>query len=91
MKSTIGNNRPYRPHRPIADSVADRLEALLARVAGVRRGSDIGRPTTFDVRGQRHAAAVAAADEVPAPRATLGLAGARSQTVTQARTFFAEL
>ncbi|QDT74833.1 hypothetical protein [Lacipirellula limnantheis] len=43
-------------------SVRDRIERLLARVEGIRRGIDIGRSVVFDDAGAAHAAAVAAND-----------------------------
>ena len=39
--------------------VDERIEALLARVEGVRRGTTIDRPVVFGAAGQAHATAVA--------------------------------
>ena len=39
------------PTHPLNESVAARLEALLARVDGVNRAKDIDRPTTFTGEG----------------------------------------
>jgi hypothetical protein len=61
MSSTIENIRPNRPNRRLEESVADRIEALLARCEGVRRGSDL--PVLFDARGEAAAQAIAAADK----------------------------
>ncbi|BBO35701.1 hypothetical protein PLANPX_5313 [Lacipirellula parvula] len=43
-------------------NVAHRIEQLLARVAGVRRGTECDRPVKFDRRGQAHAQQVAEAE-----------------------------
>lgn len=43
-------------------SVATKIDQLLQRVAGVKRGTAIDRPTKFDRRGQQHAEAVARKD-----------------------------
>jgi hypothetical protein len=42
-------------------SVSDRIQALLARVEGVRRGSDL-KPTRFNAAGEQHARGVAERD-----------------------------
>lgn len=42
-------------------TVRDRIESLLARVDGVRRGSDM-RHVHFDDKGEREAQRIAAAD-----------------------------
>lgn len=44
------------------ERVNDRLAALLARVEGVKRGSDIARPVLFDAQGEQHANEVARRD-----------------------------
>lgn len=51
-----------------SESVADRVQALLNRVAGVRRGSECDRPTKFDRRGQSHAREVARRDAQSTPK-----------------------
>lgn len=43
-------------------SVSDKIADLLDRVEGVKRGSDLARPTLFDERGERHANQVAEGD-----------------------------
>lgn len=55
------NIRPMCPTRPGDESVADRIEALLARCDGVRRGSAL-RPVVFNEQGERHANEVARRD-----------------------------
>jgi len=45
------------------ESVAARLEALLARVEGVKLASDIGRPVKFDRAGELHARRIAQTDQ----------------------------
>ena len=50
---------PTSPH--LDERVNDRIAALLARVEGVKRGSDLH--TRFDARGQREAQAIARADQ----------------------------
>jgi hypothetical protein len=50
------------------DTVASRIEALLARCEGIRRGSECSRPVMFDQRGERHARSVAEAERVVAKR-----------------------
>lgn len=62
MTDTMQNIRPPRPPRPLGESVADRIEALLARCDRIRRGSECQRPTRFNAAGERHARAVAAQD-----------------------------
>ncbi len=62
MNTTKGSNRPNRPVCRLDERVNDRIEALLARVAGIRRGSEIARPHVFDRDGERHANQVAARD-----------------------------
>lgn len=44
------------------DTVAARIEALLARCDRVRRASDLDKPVVFNADGERHAASVAAAE-----------------------------
>jgi hypothetical protein len=52
-----------KTQRTIFDqTVADRIEALLARVEGVKLARDL-KPTTFNERGEQHARAVAARDQ----------------------------
>jgi hypothetical protein len=48
------------------DTVASKIELLLARCEGVRRGSDLH--VLFDERGEREARAIAAADAQLAPK-----------------------
>jgi hypothetical protein len=68
-------------------SVADRIEALLARVEGVRRGSDCPRPIKFDRRGEQHAQSVAARDAksvdtaIPVTATSASVAASRPSTV----------
>ena len=45
---------------PFDQSVADRIQSLLARCERLTRGSDLH--TTFDAKGQREAAAIANRD-----------------------------
>jgi hypothetical protein len=45
------------------ERVNDKLEALLARVQGIRLARDIGRPTKFNAAGERHARAIAKKDQ----------------------------
>lgn len=54
-----GCNLPLSQGARLNESVAARLEALLARCDRIRRGSDCPRPVRFDRRGQRHAEQVA--------------------------------
>lgn len=58
------NCRPPCPPRPHGERVNDRLEALLARVDGLKRASTL-KPTRFDARGQQHAREAAQRDQVP--------------------------
>lgn len=62
MNSTKGNNRPYRPYCHLDERVSDRIEALLARVDGIRLARDINKPTRFNREGEQHARRVAEAD-----------------------------
>ncbi len=62
MNTTKESNRPKCPKRPLDERVNDRLEALLARVDGVKRGSDMH--VVFDAAGQQHAASVAMCERV---------------------------
>lgn len=55
-------NLPPSQGERLNERVAARLEALLARVDGVRRGSDIDRPVTFNADGEQHAQSIAARD-----------------------------
>jgi hypothetical protein len=41
------------------ETVSSRIQALLARCEGIRRGSDCPRPVRFDRDGERHAKQVA--------------------------------
>jgi hypothetical protein len=50
---------------PIVEGVACRVEQLLQRVQGVKRGTTITRPTGFNARGQAHANRIAQQDQVP--------------------------
>jgi hypothetical protein len=53
---------------PDSDNVATKIDQLLARVAGIRRGSECSRPVRFDQRGERHAREVAQRDAAVHPR-----------------------
>ena len=44
-------------------TVRDRIESLLARVDGARRGSAIDRPHIFNADGERHAQRIAQRDQ----------------------------
>ena len=50
--------------------VADKNTALLERCDRLKRGSECSRPIHFNAEGQRHAEAVARADEVAARSST---------------------
>ncbi len=65
MNSTIDNvpDRQRQTTIIFDQTVADRIESLLARVEGVRRGATIDRPTRFNREGERHARRVAQADQ----------------------------
>ena len=61
--------------RTAETSVAHRIDALLARVAGIRRGSECPRPVKFNAAGERHAREVARRDAKPVDTAMpLGVA-----------------
>lgn len=45
------------------ETVASRIEALLARCDRIRLASDLDRPTRFDERGEAHARQVAQRDK----------------------------
>lgn len=45
------------------DTVASRIEALLAKCDRIRRGVDIDRPHMFDTAGEKHANHVAQRDQ----------------------------
>jgi hypothetical protein len=61
MSSTMQNGVPAVPH-VLGESVADRLEALLARVDGTKRASTL-KPKTFTERAYRDATAKAQVPE----------------------------
>lgn len=44
-------------------SIATKINELLERVANVRRGSDLDRPTRFDREGEHHARQIAQRDQ----------------------------
>ena len=46
----------------VETNIATKIEQLLARVEGVRRGSECPRPIKFDRHGEAHAAQIAARD-----------------------------
>ncbi len=52
------------------ETVASRIEALLARCDRVKRARDIGRPTRFDRAGEAHANQIAARDRQPERRSS---------------------
>lgn len=60
MSSTMKNGVPAVP-AVLGESVADRLEALLARVDGIKRASTL-QPTRFNAVGERHATRIAQQD-----------------------------
>ena len=64
MNSTIESIRPNCPKRRLNERVNNRLEALLARVEGIRHGTEINRPTKFNAAGQAHANRIAQQDQV---------------------------
>ena len=50
---------------PIVEGVAAKLDRILAKVEGVRRGAAITRPTQFNAAGERHANRIAQQDRNP--------------------------
>jgi len=46
----------------IQTNVATKIDQLLARVAGIRRASDLDKPTKFDAEGEAAARRIAARD-----------------------------
>lgn len=64
--TTSATHNVLRQRSIFDDTVASRIEALLARCDQLRLARDIDRPTTFNAAGERHARSVAERDEAMA-------------------------